>query len=380
MGNPLIFAIDSDTKLPKDAGIIAALGTQFPLQARPAAAATTTVVGNYDAARTTFNRTIANTQRTRFGLAKATAGVGLTIIALCGDSTSSQYSTTYSKDFLAEALEKAGVPIAGEIVMANKGGPDVRVDDRITLTGTWTALGGSDFLEADAVGNRFSFTSKRPGTIIQFKYMSNTPARWRIDGGAWADLSQVGTVPTTAQVANQANTVHTIDIETTGAGPFWMGSIGVFQPSGVIILNAAAESTSCADWVVANPWSYTPFVQTFAPAAVFLNLGINDQHSSDDATVFKTNFGNVVSKYTAASDVFIETSNPTGFSEYLNFDTVKYQLATERGLPLVDIHQRFGSYAAANAAGLYVAGDNTHPNLGGYFLKGRARLAALMPS
>lgn len=372
-----VAALDDETNLFPES-VMGALSSRLSIQNRPAPARAASIVGDYDAQRTLFNLAADNTQRTRFGVAKATAGAGLSIIALCGDSTTSQYSTKYSKDFLAEALEKNGVPVAGEIVMANKGGPDVRVDDRVTLTGVWTPLGGSDFLESDAVGNRFTYTSKRPGTVIQFKYMSNTPARWRIDGGTWADLTQVGTTPTTAQVADQADSVHTIDIETTGAGPFWMGSIGVFRTSGIIVLNAAAESTSCADWVLGNPWSYSPFVQSFSPAAVFMNLGINDQHGSDDAAIFKTNLGNVFAKH-ASSDVFIETSNPTGWSEYANFDTVKYQLASERGLPLVDVHQRFGTYSASSAAGLFLSGDNTHPNLAGYFLKAQARLAALLP-
>ncbi|MBF4574671.1 SGNH/GDSL hydrolase family protein [Frondihabitans sp. VKM Ac-2883] len=359
-----------------EAGIAAAVRQERPA-ALDASGATT---GGYDPIRMLFNRKTTNTFRATAGLAKAAAGLQQVIIVLAGDSTTSQYNSgSMSRDFLASALAGAGVSVAGEIVMANKGGVNVHTDERISLTGAWVTLGQSPYLESDASGNRITFTSTRPGTSAQLKYMANGAARWRVDGGAWMDLAAVGTNPTFAQVDNLPDAVHTVDFESTTGNPTWIGHIGVFRNTGVIVVNTAAEGVSCSDWQARSPWNHGPVSSQLNPIAVFMNLGINDQHGNVTPASFKANLEDVLSQFTPATDIFIETSNPTEYSDYADYDAAKFQLAVARDCTVVDVARRFISYSAASNAGFFAANDNTHMNLSGYFVKGQARLAALLP-
>lgn len=355
----------------------------------PAALVAAGVRGYYNSQTKVFNTKTSNTHVSRSKLMRAQAGVFAErpVIALVGDSTTGQYATgAYSADYLSKLLELAGVPVAGEMVSPNRGNNSLQLDERITVTGNWVALNQTTWLDsgqADAV-SIVKFTSRRPGTIASLEYMANVPCQWRVDGGAWQSLSAVGLVPTTVSMTGLADALHTVEFSnlapTGPANAVYVNYMGVYRANGVLVVNNGINGSASSDLRATNPWQILPSTRRLNPIMLSLNYGINDQNGG--ATVADS-IGHMVWTFGQFSDAtrVLEISNPVEGQDHTLWDQAKYRAAADNDYVLIDMNELFGDFATARADGLYVTGDGTHPNLAGYVLKAKARLAAMgLPS
>lgn len=332
----------------------------------------------WDTSRAVFNRKISNTKPLIHGLGRAFGTEGQLRIALAGDSTTAGFRADYVPAKQLETLfEMAGYTIAGQIVTPSKGGSTtVNLDPTVSTTGTWNMQTGNTLLESKAAGNTLTYTSTRPGTTLELVTFGSL-VNWTLDGVAQTDIpAQTGSLRKTT-ITGLANTTHTVVITTTDPASFYLASIGTWNANGIIIGNFGINSSRSDHWGVTSYFGPAQVINQWAPHVITLNLGINDFAAGWTPAVFKTNLDTVLSRFTGTPALFLETSNPQQSVDFTTFETAKYELATTRDIPVIDVALRFGSYTEAFNAGLYTyPGDVVHPTRAGQALKAAARAAA----
>lgn len=342
--------------------------------------------GTYDPRLNVYNWKQSNTRKLRAALGKAMAGSSACKIGFAGDSTTAGYTAlaaTQSPPIVIRGLlEKFGYPImgTGPVVGNPGGGPGGFLDGRWSFTGTWTTqASNNNFLYQTVVsGSTALFTSDKPGTIVELRYMNNGGAfTYSIDGAAAVAVTPTGAgTLASVLVTGLANTTHTINVTSTTATAFYLVWADVrAATSGVLIANYGTCSSTTSDWLNSNFYYPGNMLADWAPNCTFLDLGINDVGGSVATATIKANLQSLITKFQASGDVILLTSNPHQSLDFTAINQAKYELAISNDIPLIDIFDRLTSYAVSNPLGMY--NDAAHPSAAGYADKGSVIFRAI---
>lgn len=341
----------------------------------PSALRAAGVTGPWDDTLSVFNFKPSNTRRLRARRAGAIAGTSLFKVAVGGDSTEAGYQVDYATQspiaVAAKRLITAGVPTAGDLVAANKGGVFFSPDARWTYSGKWIGSEGKHHATAAEAGATATYSSTNKGTILELAYRNGIgPFTYSVDEGAAVAVTPTGTNGlSTIAVGGLPNAVHKIKVTTSSASPVTLIHATVRFPTGLYAGNFGVNSSTGWHWKDTGADSPGQVVGSWLPAVFILALGINDYAQGITPTEFKKWLRDSLNRVNGAfCDRIIATSNNVDNADYAEYNKAKYELAAELDIPLVDVGSVMGTYAQASELGLMY--EQVHPNVAGYAMKG----------
>ena len=370
----------------------------------------TTVANRYNPERNAYNWKASNTRRLRASFGKAARGVDQCHLHI-GDSISAGAIGGSSFDRLhawplvyRDTLHTLGVTRNGTGLVRTNEGLNAGLTNAWTFAGTWShALVVYSY--SSVTNSTATWTSDLAGTavcVVVYRGAGNSDFSIAVDGASsgagFASYTGGSSGWTRHVLTGLANTTHTVVVKQTGAGTMSVLAAEVYTPNSGLAVHNVAESGSSAGVSTsgaAYSWSDTsnsvlyplPAYGTAAiyqtpPKVAHIELGANDLLQGKTVaattaaiqtivTTLGTNFGGV-------DPILYAVSQPSGIAQatWESYVAALYQLADTLDCPLVDMHDRFGGYTAANANGLM--GDATHMVAAGYADWGRnaALLAA----
>lgn len=329
--------------------------------------------------------TPANRMPIRALLARARAGVGLCQINYLGDSiVRGVNSTTVPQseahpNVLHRLLIDRGVPSGGAGVVVMH--PDIltRIPDaRFAFTGTWTvdvAAIGKRWAAKGSTGASVLFTDVEKATTVRVHCYngSGNPATVKIDGVAVGTITPVaGSGITTAAFTGLSDTQHTVEVILTGSS-FTLAAIETRRGSGVIVNNFGDSGSSTAGWT-----GMSDLVDSFAipdPVVTIIALGTNNALRAIDSggstpDKYKTELAALVARWSARGPVLLVAPPPlastsSGYPLHA-YTAAAHAVASDAGIPILDMTTRWVDHATATTAGMFVAGDTVHPHLAGH--------------
>ena len=305
-------------------------------------------------------------------IATANATNGLIRVALIGDSYIGQ--GVWTPILLHELAIKYGNGGIG-YQTGNAGGWDILP---CSLTGAWTTNTFST--------NFFSLTgmsSANAGATYSLTYASD--AAKVIWGGAVGQFTITtngttwGTI-TTAAGGGATNIVfsdrlsHIITI-TVNSGTVKISGMSFYNNSGIVFDHLSEGGTDSTIWSSINPAIFTNCLSGLAPDLVIIMLGAKDVYScTANIPTFSLNMSNLIVRVQAACpQASVLLIGPASIAATCSGHTLEdYSLsllpvARSLGVDLLELRDSFGSYAEANARGLFNA-DTVHPSTLGYRL------------
>lgn len=264
-------------------------------------------------------------------------------------------------------------------------------DPRIAFTsGQWFVDAGTTMLsvghspmKSNTSGSAFAFTpanawNKANIFYTSFSYSGNGSAAINAAGGSTlatyssntgSPLFNIGSV-TAGSTATQA-----CNVVPTSTNTFILNGIECYDSAtpSILIRNCGWSSSKVSDWATVNGGGYDPIkaVKTMANHLVFLNLTINDLNAGTDVSVWSASIQDFITQIQngGVTDVVLMMGNPTSTmtpstpiaQQYL---AEIYRLARVNGCALIDLYNRWTSYAVANPLGMY--SDAIHPGGVGY--------------
>jgi lysophospholipase L1-like esterase len=356
-----------------DSDVTLSLGGYMP--------AVTTALGAqyYDRVSNIYGMRPDRYRRTRAKLAAAKAGLGLCKIACVGDSTtegrqSSGRSTASYPIRLQKMLSDLGYPIAGDgMILPGKAG--ISQDERWTSIGTWTfQINAANPPNGEFLGPHDTTSALVCSPILPFTafdvYGNDTGAfQYSTDGGStWTNVaagSLGSTLSKKLTVTGLTNATRTIQIKNTTAANI-MG-IACYAASGITVSNFGCSGLLSASWIDTATTFYTlvNVLTKFAPDVIVYNIGINDGLNGPVAgATLQANIAAFAAMFPNA-DIFLAVPVPISDSTSGRYHQDIYTVADSLGIAVLDLFDRWGSYATANTYGLE-SGDGTHPGDAGY--------------
>lgn len=328
----------------------------------------------------------------RRGLARARNGGAVAQIACVGDSTvrgawsnGSSGTNCVIKSWpvkLAGLLSAAGTPASAESFFGDGtfGVPLSTIDPRVVLGVAWTAnantsLGGKMHI-ASAAGT-LSFTPNQPMKSYDIYYPINSGL-----GTFSIDIGGVGATPIVtagtmafgkSTITNTgAASVSPLNIAWTSGACLVIGAQGRSLTDQVTVLNMGRSGSVVADWTAntSSAWDSLLALPLVAPDLTIISLTINDWVAGTSIATYTANMQALINSALQTGDVLLLTAAPSNtanasLSAQQAIITASYQLAATNSLPLLDMTNRFTSYAVSQPLGLY--GDTAlHPSGIGY--------------
>lgn len=286
------------------------------------------------------------------------------------------------RQMLTDRLGDAGPGYCG--IGNNHGGADTGA---VTLvrSGAWTdsdqqpTSRGVDIAHAqsDEVGAAVTINALTPTTSAIIHWWRQTGGgayRYRVDGGAWQSVSTSGTAGyQTTTIAGLTDAPHTVEIEVESAGTAGVILMGVDlrrAGAGVRVhkLGNGGLTGGQATAVGAAGWQIG--LAALEPTSVGILLGTNDMSQRVPLTTFAEQITTLIERVRAArpmADVFLiapADNNLEGRPNTMEeFTQTLLEVAQNEGAGYVDLLRPFGSFADADARGLYQ--DGVHPNADG---------------
>lgn len=376
--------------------IIAQMDATYAPGAPPAEiAAAGAFKGGYNRATNVYNAKPGQLRRFRAALAKAMAGTGSCTIVDEGESTTAGLTATVPWQqswpaWVLEFLAKYGYPVA-----PNKG-PAVAhtnlTDTRWTLGAGWGAFQAySNLVFNDSTTEALTFTAQDACTRITVRYSdASAPFTVQIDGGAVETVTPGGSFAMGFRTWTVPNTAHTVTIRRV-SGAVFIHSVEAYNDTPRVRLVNAAISGAVSASLTDNTWPSITAMAAGTGAAEFnadlvtIQIMINDKSAAVPAATWKANVLTAVNANRAnGADVLLITTCPartpggTTPAEDLNFTDYRiaaYELADELDVPLLDMHDRWGSFQEGQDLGLYW--DVYHPHQAGLAEEARAVITAV---
>lgn len=362
-------------------------------------------VGSYQQYSSIYNLKSSQIRKTRAALAKAFANSGLTRIYVHGDSipagSTVQPATQSFPIVMRKLLAAYNYTISGTgLVIACATTPTI--DSRIVFGGGGWSFTFATFLAATGTaGNTITFTSDLPGTVADFWYLdTGQNFTYSLDGGAAVPVAG-GSTFAVLKVSNGglANTTHSYVLTaTTGITPL---AFEVRGTVGISVSNLGLPGTKASDWITnypAGPKGYplnfvldAPIIPT--PECVFIcPSAINDANGLVPVATWVAQMTTWINAVLGSgSDVILvipmtpaistDVGPPVGTIPTATWNAYRqgfYNIADALNLPLVDMSDRDGLWAIANANGLMTTADGFHPDAAGYATMGRALIDSLL--
>lgn len=354
-----------------------------------------TSLGRYEPNRQGYNLQPAALRRLRAKLAQAKAGTGLCKIAVAGNSITAGQSVTFStqswpvvlRDFLAtKGYTKTGT---GVVFCSNS---QAGTDTRWSFSSGWFNYVPSSIKTPtkahNANGATATFTSDQTGTVASVYYANNSGTfTVSIDGGTAVAVTPTGSSSTTGvyTVTGLSNAVHTVVVTLTSTSYVYLIGAEVRGTTGVTVTGCGIGGATSTDFVTTNNAGGRKAVLAWAPDVVLIDLLTNDANTLTiiPAATSKANMQALITEYSATADVILVASIP-GYDNtaaapvaFTAYRQALYDLADSNNLPVLDLYDRWGTYASANGLGLMT--DSLHPNAAGYADIAAAASALLAP-
>jgi lysophospholipase L1-like esterase len=327
------------------------------------------------------NYTPANRYKYRLALAKTAAGASRTRVGFIGDSTTAGLGAgtsgvgningsraksvpTMVKKLLGHCITSRASSTFGTNNMTSSIATLQLYDPRLSIAGSsWSTnngIGPAGALYSASGTDAITFT---PGEAF------DTVVIWYVRGTGNATVSvtdQDGTLGSvnangatavlSASVSRVTPSTKAINIQRTGGNDFYLIGIEVYDSTtpSVDILNLGASGTLSSNWSSgASPWSAPQFLPSLACDLWVLNLGINDNGSNVDTATYKANMQTIITYLKNTGDVLLIGSHPRDSQPNPSltgpYKIARRELAVTNGAPLIELDQRFVTYAASSA-------------------------------
>lgn len=303
----------------------------------------------------------------RAALANASVGSSLAKIAFIGDSTTEGVPLVSNRELkswpakFTRTLNALGCNLDGFGGLlgcyTNNAG---YWPQWVWSSSDWFPISVNPAIQSNGSSKVATFTSTNTGTITELYYLnSGASFTYTIDGGAPRTVITTGAQSMgVATVSGLANTPHTL-VVTSGSNSILVGAEVHSSTTGLRFWNAGLGGSTSSDWYFSANWfSASNLVRLWAPQLTCIMLGINDAGSSVPVATYKANMQGIITQALTTGSVLLITPTPGLGINDSDYVTALYQLAETNNVPLIDLNDRFGSYAVANAAGLY--GDGLH--------------------
>lgn len=356
----------------------------------------------------------ANFRRFRAALARQRDGGQPAGINIYGDSDSSGYQANLMSDYrrgfggrAARILDRDFWPANDGIIFTRIGGIIPQADPRFTLGAGWSEFAdtsqgpaGSGSVQggANSAGTLdITLDSVDSFTVYQPSYStgSTAVAVW-IDNDAPTTVNAQGAngiVKTTVKTTSVGT--HTLHIKNNSSSTAYVLAVEGFDSTNRQMRVTAVGVTGgdAGKWNTPRgnnePWTSQQIIWNpdFAgPDLVVINMSINPHNNGMDKTTYKTAMTTMIQNAKAVADVILIASAPGGAADYPGSTWADYlqwqrELAIENNAGLINMQDRWGPYATANAAPYLLWHDQDHPTTAGYWDLGQAladavRLAA----
>lgn len=333
------------------------------------------------------------TWRKALGRVRTKAGVAK--VAFVGDSTfvgewsnGSQFSNSRvlsPHNQLAAQFVAAGVPAITDSFFGdqNLGAVNYQSSDpRVVLGSSWTIstifqpLGKGSFT-ASTTTNALAFTPVSSFDTIDIYWgRSATGGSFTVNVDGGATLQTINTIGAAAQMKTTITGVtagtHTINIQQSAGGSVYVlgAAVRTSTAPSVEMYGCGAASGVAEDYGSTGALFNLASLANIAPDLTLVNLTINDIiNQGFPIATYTADIQLIITQAKLSGDCLLMIGNPTSSANFTNgkqlpYYNAVYALAATNGLAVVDISMRWGSYAKANALGLY--GDTIHPNGLGY--------------
>lgn len=333
-----------------------------------------------DSPLSVFNLKNSNTLKWRKALALARSGGARAHILVEGDSiTQGYYADTpyYSKSFcglLAGYLDSwVGASNATGVVPVSEipafGGPasEDRFVGPVSSTAWGQGFGGKNRFSTGAT-NTYTFTANCDTFRIHYERGSNGGTwSWSIDGGAPTTVNSNGaSAALTTDCAAGSTASHTLTITSPASNYLFLNGVEAFTGAngGVKVSRVGFNGETSAKLVAGNASAGNlAAVVAAAPHLTILAMGVNDYGGQYDLATYNANLQAAVTAAQTTGDVLLLALCSQSSSlaiPYSSYVSEMQTVATLKNCVMLDLSDRWGTYAAANAAGLMA--DGTHPN------------------
>ena len=262
-------------------------------------------------------------------------------------------------------------------------------DPKLTFGAGWSATGFSVglFYSNTTVASSITYAPSAVIDTVDVYYL-------QFSGYDTFDISVDGVQQGANVVTNGATSVlkatrtvplgqHVVAINKHGTTPNCV-IIGIScynsQSRGIELFNAGSSGATSTNWAnVAQVWSPSSVAagnpwSVFQPDLAVIMLGINDWQGAVAPATYSTNIQTLITALqTAGADVVLMTSVPTAsgttaVATQLGIMQALRNLASQDGLPLVEVYSAYGSYVIAQGnLGYYLPGNTAvHPGTTGY--------------
>lgn len=351
-------------------------------------------LGVYERGHCIYNLKPGHLRRTRSALAKAWVGSGFCNIGFIGDSTTAGYGAVPGVSdwpaLFAAMMAERGYPLSGSgIIPANRNIASP-ADVQVTPGAGWAQwVAGSTILANSTTANPLTFVSLVAGTKVIVHYSNQTgPFTVSIDGAAAVASSAFSTPPTgnpnygSYEVPGLSDTTHTVVITRTSGTVLIEGFEVQSGAYGIRTYNAGLASLKIEDFAAAPYYTSTNAMiyPRFLADLVLFSVEINDANGPGitPPATYGTTFEQALTNVRAQApdpDVVLLAANPCNGVDFDDYTQKLYDLADTHDVPLLDVQDRWGTFATANAQGLM--SDNLHPTATGYAELATAVIRAL---
>lgn len=353
----------------------AALNAAFANGARVAKAPVAASTGIYDQRLNIYNFKPSQVFRLRAVLARAKAGATLASIGFVGDSTvagtngGNTPGVTDWPTIFKNTLTAAGYPSAGSgFVAAYRGA--MTSDPRWTYGAGWVAPGIGNVMANSTTANPMTFTSTVAGTEVRvYRTRNGGHFTVSIDGGTPVQVNGDDVAAYSAYtVTGLPNTTHTVSIVRTGVNAEIAGVEILNGTTGVRYHNAGIAGSKVATLADTDFRAVSNLMAGTAPrliaSAIFIMCETNDVSGAGGAVTpvatYKSQMQTAINNLKAVSaNLILVTAVPSDALDFTLYTQALYELADTNDLPLIDLQQRWVSFAEANGRSLM--GDGTHP-------------------
>lgn len=347
----------------------------------------------------------------RVALANAFTGSARAKIVQLGDSTTvgagsndtlNGLRTGSVTAHLRRLLAGTGLPVTDDTVVGDNYVPNAGMagitayNPNITFSGSgWirspTSLGGAMF-RSQSTGDACTYTPTYACDRLDIYYPQDVGNGTFTVSDASGTLATVnsGTSPTQITkltVTRATASTAPITITHTAGSDVYIAAIDGYNSAvkAISLYNCAGYGTQASFLKSTssggtNPWAQAVF-NAIAPDLTIINYGINETRFNTDAATYSESMQWVITmaKRGGAGDVLLvwhhPDNNPLNPSLTEPTRQACYALAAANNLPLIDLTERFGSYAAMSA----VYYDSVHLRSIGYSDVARALLPGVLP-
>jgi lysophospholipase L1-like esterase len=362
-----------------------------------------------------FNYSAQNTAHLRAAVARVLAGTGTAKVALVGDSTT---MGAYASGVIHAGNKPIAYPAQLAKILAAKGIP--ATNDSWFGTGNVTPATAAGYTAYNAAVT-FPVAGFAPGSIpglgafamasttngatlafaptiafdtIDIYFLGGVPAgtfNVNVDGGASLQLVTPGGTHTVqvVTITGVALATHTINIVTASASPTFIAGMAVRASatkrvevynmgwSSVEVLNPGNASISYAlPTDGTHQYVYFVALPVVAPDLTIINLTINDiDNQPSSVAVYQAALQTMVAQALVSGDCVLMVGNPGNKANWTtspavaaSYQAAVYAVAIANGIPVIDLTQRWTSYAVTNPVMPYGDAGATalHPSQVGY--------------